>query len=662
MEDMAKLIQITRIKAQTDTLSVVRRWVFICVLIPAFGMIGGCNEDKPRPDPTPEPVIERTKSPAKFRSLGSAQRFYNVKGVKGKTLSIPLNKKEAVWFQPKNIRLGFWDKENKRFKIIDDSRYDAKAGTVNTAHTGNGVYAVFGLSRAKHIFDYQLKLCKLVADRRIISETFLPPDCTRILCPAFDASAWTQDWNNQSDIPIIPDDIHQQFGNICDQCFGGGGIGMIDFPECQIIPEDGTGPDILPPPNFGCNTCKRVCTDSDGDTLCNNYELGCLGTDPNKADTDNDGLSDSDEIDRGTDPKDSDTDDDGLSDGDEVNNRQTDPLNKDTDGDGLEDGWEALGYDSNGDGTRDINLSALGANPRKKDILVEIDWMFNDLNNDGDTSDVGENFRPNNAAINNVINTFANAPVPNPDGTNGINLIATISNGIQEVNLSGNLLAFDAAGNYTGFTTAYYNIKNANMTAGMAAISRYSLWIRNYNAAGNSGVAENIIADDFVVSLGLFTTVGGTLRQQQGTFMHELGHTVGLYHGGTQVVIAGRATYDRNNEPNYPSIMSYLHQFPGVVGTLTYGNPPVCASRVRGRLCFTQGAGPAWTYSQGQMANVNENCLSEPAGITAIAGPIDWNLDGDSTDNCVSVDLQADGDVAVQTDNNDWANLVYKFW
>ena len=41
-----------------------------------------------------------------------------------------------------------------------------------------------------------------------------------------------------------------------------------------------------------------------------------------------------------TNPKDADTDDDGLSDGNEISARGTDPTKADTDGDGLQDGTE----------------------------------------------------------------------------------------------------------------------------------------------------------------------------------------------------------------------------------------------------------------------------------------------------------------------------------
>ncbi|MBT6489951.1 MAG: hypothetical protein HOK97_09325, partial [Deltaproteobacteria bacterium] len=55
-------------------------------------------------------------------------------------------------------------------------------------------------------------------------------------------------------------------------------------------------------------------TDQDGLT---DSEEEALGTDPNDADSDDDGISDGDEVDAGWDPLDTDSDDDGELDGDE---------------------------------------------------------------------------------------------------------------------------------------------------------------------------------------------------------------------------------------------------------------------------------------------------------------------------------------------------------
>ena len=95
-------------------------------------------------------------------------------------------------------------------------------------------------------------------------------------------------------------------------------------------------------------------TDFDGDGLSRAQEVA-LGTDPEQADTDNDGIDDGDETGNDgalnlwdTDPRDADSDDDGIADGDEVygldgvpeSGDETDPLAADSDGDRLLDGTE----------------------------------------------------------------------------------------------------------------------------------------------------------------------------------------------------------------------------------------------------------------------------------------------------------------------------------
>ncbi len=100
--------------------------------------------------------------------------------------------------------------------------------------------------------------------------------------------------------------------------------------------------------------------DADKDGLLKSEEKR-LGTDPDKFDTDGDGLGDGDEVRKyHTNPLKVDTDGDGLSDGDEVLKYKTDPLKADTDGDGLSDGDEVLKYntdplkaDTDGDGLSD---------------------------------------------------------------------------------------------------------------------------------------------------------------------------------------------------------------------------------------------------------------------------------------------------------------------
>ena len=88
----------------------------------------------------------------------------------------------------------------------------------------------------------------------------------------------------------------------------------------------------------------------------------------------------------------------------------------DADGDALPDGWETSGHEG-------LNLASMGADPQRKDLFLEIDCLADDANNDGDYTDSVDHIHcPTQQAVRRVVQAFANAPVPNPDGTSGIQL------------------------------------------------------------------------------------------------------------------------------------------------------------------------------------------------------------------------------------------------
>jgi len=132
--------------------------------------------------------------------------------------------------------------------------------------------------------------------------------------------------------------------------------------------------------------------DSDEDGLTNEQEIA-LGTDPNVADTDGDGVNDGDEVTAGTDPMVNDvvdTDNDGLTDVQEAA-LGTDPNVADSDGDGVNDGDEVAAgtdpsvnqADTDGDGLFDLDeINVHGTNPN----LIDSDL---DGVNDGDEIAVG---------------------------------------------------------------------------------------------------------------------------------------------------------------------------------------------------------------------------------------------------------------------------------
>lgn len=141
--------------------------------------------------------------------------------------------------------------------------------------------------------------------------------------------------------------------------------------------------------------------DSDRDGLSDYEEINRYNTDPNKADTDGDGLSDGDEVlKHRTNPLVADTDGDGLNDYAEVMIHKTDPNKADTDSDGLTDYAEVtthrtdpLNIDTDGGGMNDGAEIRAGRNP-----LDPKDDLY-DLQKDKKLILTGINFETASAAI-----------------------------------------------------------------------------------------------------------------------------------------------------------------------------------------------------------------------------------------------------------------------
>jgi hypothetical protein len=102
----------------------------------------------------------------------------------------------------------------------------------------------------------------------------------------------------------------------------------------------------------------------------------------------------------------------------------------DADGDALWDDWETFGIDADADGLIDLDLPALGADPQKKDLFLEIDYMDCAVAGGDCASGDTHSHRPLGDAIDAVVAAFANAPVSNPDGSTGIALHIDVSNAI----------------------------------------------------------------------------------------------------------------------------------------------------------------------------------------------------------------------------------------
>jgi hypothetical protein len=126
--------------------------------------------------------------------------------------------------------------------------------------------------------------------------------------------------------------------------------------------------------------------DLDGDGIPDGWEdsHGLNPDDDSDAgiDLDNDTLTNLEEYQNGTDLNDADTDDDGLNDSDEVNTHGTNPADPDTENDGMPDGWEVthdldpLSDDASGDPDDDgyTNLQEYSEGGDPNDSATPFPW------------------------------------------------------------------------------------------------------------------------------------------------------------------------------------------------------------------------------------------------------------------------------------------------
>ncbi|HWO27007.1 MAG TPA: M12 family metallo-peptidase [Kofleriaceae bacterium] len=303
-----------------------------------------------------------------------------------------------------------------------------------------------------------------------------------------------------------------------------------------------------------------------------------------------------------------DLDGDRLSDADEQQ-WQTDPGNPDTDGDGLLDGWEVYGVNG-------IDLRQLGASPRRRDVFVEMDYMTR--------ADASNGLASGDDVIKRIVRVFAEAPIQNPDGSSGITL--HLERG-EEVPYDANLSPLDRE---------FYALKQRYFDSSTRGpVYHYMIWANAYNNGSSSGYSMSTPGSDFIVTLGRWNgNRGGTDDEKVGTFVHELGHNLGLRHGSTD---------DTSYKPNHLSIMNYSFQTSGVSinDVRSFGYQPF-AMKALDETALSEQDGlqpksPTLDRYETMWRVLSGATRKGPAG-----GPLDWTGNKKLDDQKVAVDLNDD--------------------
>lgn len=329
----------------------------------------------------------------------------------------------------------------------------------------------------------------------------------------------------------------------------------------------------------------------------------------------------------------------------------------DRDGDGLLDSWETGGIDGNGDGKVDLDLRSLGADRNHKDVFVEVDYMADE--------------RPGES-LDDVATAFRRAPVENPDGRNGITLHAELDEAVATVaklrfesgpapldDFDDIKLGAPAAPCDGSFGTAAQraDVNCEHVLAAKALVYRYAL-VGHESVPGAMGWGEQP-GNDFLITVGgwsadLYDELGGRRAVEATTFMHELGHNLGLKHGGRDEI---------DCKPNYLSVMNANTALPFL-------------------------STPFLDYSRAALPSLDETALSEPDGLRGPAGgstifgiegepfygPTDGALNWNGNDLATETGLELDiNHIDAMKENcppspgqplhsfDDWVDLQYRF-
>jgi len=221
-------------------------------------------------------------------------------------------------------------------------------------------------------------------------------------------------------------------------------------------------------------------------------------------------------------PRERDSDGDGLADDVE---RKLGTLvdDVDTDQDGLPDGWEVNGHDW-------VDYAAFGANPRVRDLFVEIDYQ------EFTVGGVKHSAKLSSAVVAKIEQLYRNLNVVNHDGSRGVAI---------------HLFHDDTLPQDHDCSVRY--LEDTFFSEDHRDVFHYGQLCLTSDRNEQRGEATGLHFFGRALEINADPTDDQTEFQQFAWALivpHEIGHTYGLGHGGGDTL---------NCKPNYPSIMNYAH-------------------------------------------------------------------------------------------------------
>jgi hypothetical protein len=328
-----------------------------------------------------------------------------------------------------------------------------------------------------------------------------------------------------------------------------------------------------------------------------------------------------------------------------------------------------------------LDLYKMGARLGQRDLFIHVDYMGPETGKAVDLALV-----PQAESLQKVLDVFKRHKI---QVHFDVGNLFTSSEDPAKFNLSGNLSHEKQFSKCTEIPDpahpqncrSLYEFSSSSPDVRRRPIFRYMLLASSQIEDGgrdSSGIAE-LPGNKFEISLGQWqlSAVGGKSKNmlvnfQAATIMHELGHTIGLRHGGFE---------HANLKPNYFSVMNYLYQLEGLpldgagIGpTQRYyfrknrylsEDVPGHAARTYNRC--DEPDGPCGTnfkidYSDGKGKSLDESALLETLNIGrgSNAGAFgDWNLNGSLDRAAYDMDLSGGGGSRrVLKDSDDWSQIV----